>query len=283
MARDSVRRGTLAIALAAAALGVAAPVASAAPPGPPSGILDHFHCYRATQPTTAPPIPPSVQLHDQFDKPGTFQTVRVGKPTQLCNPVTKIVPKVGTFDVRHKSLHLVCFAITQAKPDPTFTVLVDNQFNPPAGGVRKVQTGGRPVQLCLPSWKALRPPPTGEALALLDHFKCYRARDLTDPAAGGVPPVVGLLDQFTRTAKRAKVGALVMLCNPVTKMIPGAVFPPKNPDFHLVCWAVRDGIKAPLVWTSNQFNPTGKFRQLRLGPPSTVRTLCVPSFKRIVT
>jgi hypothetical protein len=228
-----------------------------------------------------------VTLLDQFDTTGRARTVTLTKPKRLCNPVTKTV-KSGTTPAAHPSLHLVCFPVKQRVPDPTFTVFVDNQFPTRSrGGERKLLTGGKPVQLCLPSYKSLTqtPPPTGsEPLANLDHFKCYAAKDVTDAPAGGVPAKVKLSDEFTPPGGVvASIGELVMLCNPVTKSVGGRVFAPRHPTFHLVCWAIQNPTEAPnRVFTSNQFNPTSTPRALVVGTlPNEHRTLCVPSFKRI--
>jgi hypothetical protein len=81
-----------------------------------------------------------------------------------------------------------------------------------------------------------------------------------------------------------RVIAPVSLCNPAEKVIQGpngtTVFPPVNPDLHLVCFSIRGGITVGKpVTVDNQFNPPNTFRTLNVG---AAFSLCAPSFKQII-
>jgi hypothetical protein len=62
----------------------------------------------------------------------------------------------------------------------------------------------------------------------------------------------------------------------VTKIVAGATFPIKQPERHLVCYAVKPlAERLPKVFTNNQFGQ----ESLALGP---AKELCLPSFKRLI-
>ena len=114
----------------------------------PLANLDHYKCYRATEPGAgAPGIPNIVNLLDQFGANNVF----VDEPTTLCNPTRKGHNGVIT-RVRFADLHLTCFAIRQPGDAPERSVFVLNQFQ------RRDLTVTTPVELCLPSYKRVLAP-----------------------------------------------------------------------------------------------------------------------------
>jgi hypothetical protein len=231
----------------------------------PLDSVDHFKCYKASEPPpTAPGIPKGVILADQF---GAFPQ-KVGKAIMLCNPVVKIHDGVQ-YGVRHPELHLVCFQIKQNLPHQ---VKVDNQF-----GRRGLDTQ-KASRLCLPSYKNQPPGPALPPLGLLDHYKCYTAREHL-PASGqpapGIPPIVTLIDQFVNTP--VKVGGPSTLCNPVRKTHDDVVTDVRYPDIHLVCFRIKEKQRPPV--TVNVYN---QFQKRTLVVTDAVE-LCLPSRKQVVS
>ena len=247
-------------AVAAVAMSMAAvPAANATP----LSAVDHFKCYKAVEPTVppAPGIPAAVRLSDQFGN----ANLQVGRVVRLCNPVRKLHDG-RVFEIRHPDLHLVCYAIQQNVPRQ---VQVRNQF-----GQRRLNVT-RANRLCLPSYKNETPQGQElEPLANLDHYKCYQATE-PPPIAPGIPPVVGLTDQFG--ARNVQVGRASTLCNPTRKGHDGVITPVRFPDVHLTCFKIRQpGIQPAIdVFVINQFQR----RDLEVTTPVE---LCLPSRKRVL-
>jgi hypothetical protein len=108
----------------------------------------------------------------------------------------------------------------------------------------------------------------------LDHFLCYQAKALTADPWETLAKKVTLVDQFGQaTVKIPKFPT--RLCNPVDKIIPGAEFPPQNPNAHLVCWKIKEPLNPP-----REVNVQNQFGQARLtvGQP---KGLCLPSWKSL--
>lgn len=113
----------------------------------PSALnLDHFKCYGAKTPKTAPRFrPQDVSLVDQFETKATTLV----KPVSLCTPVDK--NGEGLMD---PTSHLTCYMIKDAKRKPRQSkfekrdVIVDNQFGEQMLEVTK------PALLCVPSLKS---------------------------------------------------------------------------------------------------------------------------------
>jgi hypothetical protein len=106
----------------------------------------------------------------------------------------------------------------------------------------------------------------------IDHFKCYKAKDLKQPKFAGAG--VSLTDQFFSTNAEATKPALV--CNPAEKN--GAAI--LNPGDHLTCFKIKDSPKIPRnarpsVQANDQFGSV----DLEL---SKAFLLCVPSAKTIL-
>lgn len=113
--------------------------------------------------------------------------------------------------------------------------------------------------------QAAGPPP-------LDHMLCYRA------AATGfhIPPRVVLKNQFSPAGFVPKIGAVVMHCNPVVKILPtGQRFGVANPAAHLLCFAITAAAQPQRrVLVTNQFGRA----PLLVGQPNL---LCLPSWKSL--
>jgi hypothetical protein len=104
-------------------------------------------------------------------------------------------------------------------------------------------------------------------LSAVDHFKCYKASETAPPAP--LPPQVTLADQFGASA--TKIGAVVMLCNPVVKIHDDVQYGVQRPELHLVCFKLKQN-QARNVIVNNQFGQ----RPLRA---TTAKRLCLPSYK----
>jgi hypothetical protein len=117
--------------------------------------LDHYQCY-AVRPLTRFP-PRDVRLKDQFDG----ITARVGRPVQLCNPVSKNGGRI-----LNKRDHLVCHRLATDAPFDPRGVFITNQFE--AGSPLKAI---RRETLCFPALKRVLKP------------------DLTPTIVGGPVPV----------------------------------------------------------------------------------------------
>jgi hypothetical protein len=105
--------------------------------------LDHYQCYKVR------PLDRfdsrDVRLRDQF---GGVEA-RVGRPLQLCNPVSK-----NGGEVLNARDHLVCHAIEPSRPFDPLKVWITNQFER-----RSVLEAVRRERLCLPSSKRVIPEP----------------------------------------------------------------------------------------------------------------------------
>jgi hypothetical protein len=153
--------------------------------GSAPGGLDHFMCYSVsyTDATSRQFPHPVVDLNDQF---GAHPSVTVGDPIQLCAPVTKALPPFpgglvfpanlidGGPDTALDSEHLLCYSVSVDSPGRSLQI--GSQFNAGYIGVTPPPTAPPPKSiatlsadsLCLPSFKALVPPPnTPEAPTVL--------------------------------------------------------------------------------------------------------------------
>ena len=261
----------LTAALPAAAVLVDATPAAAAP------TLDHFQCYFAQSvpmPSGAPSFPmtpPAVLMNKSpsatfLPTPGIIAGV-----TNLflhCNPVQKTVGSITT-PIANPATHLECRSINAGGSGlvPTSPVQFHNQF-----GTGALQFG-KPIGLCLPSWKSLPTanlPPT-TAPTNIDHFTCF---SVTSPA--GVPHFTPpasatLTDQFfTHTTT---IGTPNLLCSPTSKVIvPPTGTPIVNPNHYLVCFVIP---------ASTAFSPLVVFAKNQFGTGAVTvianRELCVPS------
>jgi uncharacterized repeat protein (TIGR01451 family) len=224
--------------------------------------LDHFKCYKTKQ-IGDPFDPRQVVLTDQFNT----ERVNVVRPEAFCNPVDKDGSGINV-----PTAHLACYKIRDVRGDefPKFRrqrVEVTDQFGTRTLLLKKIRS------LCLPSSKAPvgevpGPPPTG-----LDHFKCYKTKQIGDPFD---PRQVVLTDQFN--TERVNVVRPEAFCNPVDKDGSGI----NDPTGHLACYKIRDvrGDEFPKfsvrrVEVGDQFGT----RSLLL---KKTRTLCLPSSKTVL-
>jgi len=106
-------------------------------------------------------------------------------------------------------------------------------------------------------------------LAPLDHYKCYKAKDLKNPKFQSAN--VALSDQFEDES--AEVKKPFLFCNPVSKN--GEAI--SNPSEHLTCYKIKSPTLAaqPKVEVVNQLGTV----QLQAKKASL---LCVPSSKQIL-
>jgi sugar lactone lactonase YvrE len=136
---------------------VAPPWPTPAPPAP-TGLEDHYQCYDVNTPPGGSAgfssKPAALTLQDQF---GTYQSVAVGDPVELCAPVTKTVVSTGQrFPASAlDGPHLLCYAVNLQNPlGAVRNVLMGNQFAP-AGGTGANVALTNADQLCLPSFKTV--------------------------------------------------------------------------------------------------------------------------------
>lgn len=260
--------GTMAgVAAASALAGVAAASASAgvARPAATPRPIDHQLCYGTSR--GGYKIPAAIKLFNQFSPHGFVPRIKP-VPAIHCNPVVKILPTGLRFPITNPAAHLLCFHMAAAKPQPTPTVTVTNQF----GSANLVP--GQPNLLCLPSWKSLTGPPHQKLPQPpgLSHFTCYPVREL--PGTGGYkPPAVGLQDEFSSKPVPAQVSAIPQeLCLPTKKVVGTKVTKIVNNSAHLLCFGVTPTPTKPRVWDQNQFGTSA----MAIGK---TRWLCVPSTK----
>jgi len=222
--------------------------------------FDHYLCYKATK---AKVTPPPVTLIDEFDEAeGTRENVQPEKATKFCAPVIEKNHEKVLFD---PVIHLTRYPF-KAKA-PAKTVEVTNQFE------HVVLTTGVPDELMVPTTKGLTEtpaPPTGEEYSY-EHYKCYTLKETAFTKSD-----VLVTDQFG--AHTLNLTKRTRLCNPTTKIVNGRTFPIRNPERHLLCYAVKPTTKEklPTVFTNNQFGAD----QLKLG--SAVE-LCLPTLKKLLS
>ena len=175
--------------------------------------LDHFQCY-GVDPGTAFKRR-SIGLVDQFGKSKEV----VAQLAAFCAPVHKN----GSL-VRNPRAHLACYPITRKPAFRSRRAVITNQFEK---GTRVVVV--RPVQLCVPSGKAVLPGTSPRLVKRLDHYQCY----VVKPSRKLRERRVSLLDQFGKS--RPTAVRMVSLCAPVRK---NRVLV-RNKRDHLVCYQLR--------------------------------------------
>jgi hypothetical protein len=228
----------------------------------PPPVLDHFKCYKTKQLGTRFD-PRRVVLADQFNT----QRVNVVRPETFCNPADK----AGS-GIKNPTAHLACYKIGDVRGDefPKFRkqrVEASDQFGTHTLLLKKIRT------LCLPSSKSPAgevpgPPPTG-----LDHFKCYKTKQL---GTRFDPRRVILTDQFNQ--ERVNVVRPEAFCTPVDKDGSGI----NDPTAHLTCYKIRDV-------RGDEF-PKFRKRPIEVGDQfgthsllvKKTRTLCLPSSKTVL-
>ena len=212
--------------------------------------LNHFQCYGVDPGSAFKPR--TVALADQFGRSKAL----VSQLTTLCAPVRK-----NGGAVRNARAHLVCYPITRKPAFRSRKVVITNQFEK---GTRLVVV--RPVQLCLPTGKAVLPGPSPQPVKGLDHYQCY----VVKPARKLRERRVSLLDQFGKS--RPIVVRMVSLCAPVRKN----TVPIRNKRDHLVCYQLR----STQTFRSRHVGIVNQFGKADLTVVSPER-LCLPSLKRL--
>jgi uncharacterized repeat protein (TIGR01451 family) len=227
----------------------------------PPTELDHFKCYKSKQVETKFD-PRQVVLTDQFNT----ERVNVVRREAFCNPVDK-----DGSGINDPSAHLACYKIRDVRGDefPKFTkerVEVTDQFGTRTLLLKKIRS------LCLPSSKAPvgevpGSPPTG-----LDHFKCYKTKQVETKFD---PRQVVLTDQFN--TERVNVVRPEAFCAPADKDGSGI----NDPSAHLTCYKIRDvrGDEFP-KFERQRLEAADQFGTHTLFLKKT-RTLCLPSSKNV--
>jgi hypothetical protein len=213
--------------------------------------VNHFQCYGVDPGSGFKSR--TVTLVDQF---GRSKAV-ASQLTSLCAPVRK-----NGSVVRNARAHLVCYPITRKPAFRSRRVAITNQFEK---ATRLVVA--RPVQLCLPSGKAVLPGSSPRRVKGLDHYQCYVVKPLRKLRERRVT----LVDQFGKS--RPAVVRMVSLCAPVRKNKVVV----RNKRDHLVCYQLHTAqpFRPRHVSIANQF---GKADLTVVSP----RTLCLPSLKRLL-
>jgi len=229
-------------------------------PAPQPPGLSHFTCYPVKlAPGTSPYNPPQgLTLQDQFAaKPIPVHVARV--PSELCLPTKKVIGTAVT-PIVNFAAHLLCFAVTRTPH--AGRVWDQNQFG------TSVISIGLTRWLCLPSSKRLIFPP-------VSHQLCYNGAAV-HPFQ--IPANVKLINQFSPRGFVPKIGAAVLHCNPVVKILSqtGGRFPITNPRAHLLCFrmAATTPQPTPEVVVTNQFGSG-------ILIPSQPNLLCLPSWKSL--
>jgi hypothetical protein len=118
---------------------------------------------------------------------------------------------------------------------------------------------------------------SGSAPALaqfnLDHYKCYRVKDLKNPKF--VTTTASLTDQFGINDGIFEAKKPFLFCNPVDKNNEGIL----NTDDHLTCYKVKGPKLAPLDRPNVQV--VNQLGTLQLQAKKAA-LLCVPSTKTIL-
>lgn len=249
MPRTRFRPAPLAATLAV--LGPAVVFAQA----PPSTI-DHYLCYRVARRAGSPRfVPVRKTLRDHFPP---AVDVTLDRVVSLCTPVRK-----NGGALVHPTVHQVGYRVRGPRT-PRSTHATLDQF-----ASRTVVVSGAD-SLLVPSSKAAgtagAPPYTGGTT--VDHYECYRARNLGG-FAPPAPPTVE--DQFL--IGRVTVTRVTKLCTPVDKNGEDPTAPAHAA--HLVCYGIRfasGSVPRTAVSTSNQIAPE------RLDVRRPVE-LCLPALK----
>jgi hypothetical protein len=228
----------------------------------PPPVLDHFKCYKTKQVGTKFDQR-QVVLTDQF----TTERVKVVRPEAFCAPADK-----DGSGINDPTAHLACYKIGDVRGDefPKFQqerVDVTDQFGTHSLLLKKTRS------LCLPSSKAPLGEVPGSPPPGLDHFKCYKTKQVGTKFD---PRQVVLTDQFT--TERVNVVRPEAFCTPADKDGSGI----NDPSAHLACYKIRDV-------RGDEF-PKFERRRLEVGDQfgthtlllKKTRRLCLPSSKTVL-
>jgi hypothetical protein len=244
--------------------------------GLPTGLghplgLDHYLCYEAI---SGPPVDlDGVTLTDQFHQ----EYVTVGAPKLLCNPADKIVPDDGN-PIFDSGNHLACYDITPQLLPPPLEVWANDQFGDSMFMVLENR------YLCVPSLKSTPSSTTTTStttsttstttmLPPLDHYKCYKVKDLKNPKFEKTKdPGISLNDQFGDESDIDVIKPF-FICNPADKDSSGI----SNEDAHLCCYK----IKAQKLASRPQVEIEDQFGTLQLEAIKP-QILCQPCSKTVL-
>ena len=213
----------------------------------------------------------TVTLKNQFSK---WTPTSIGTPTVHCNPVEKILPDGQVVPITNPAAHLLCFPIMQ-RLQRTPNVQVANQF----GTADLMLT--QPNQLCLPTWKNLKKPPskTKPQPPGLSHYVCYPVIKIL---SGGytVPAPLMLQDEFGGPTTVQVNPVPNRLCLPTVKIVVTPRGTKKYPivpgAMHLLCFSVSP---TPFLSLFDQDQFTGPGVAITL---KVTDSLCLPSTKKII-
>lgn len=173
--------------------------------------LDHFKIYDVMDNR----VDYQVTLQGQFDEEPEEAELLV--LSHFANPVSK-----NQEPLYNHNAHLTWYRLYQPMPEPTRTVVVENQFG------QHTLLIGRPFALLAPAQKRER----GSQFPVeLDHFKLYRV-------LGGEPldEQVTLQDQFG--SQEARVIFPLAFGVPVRKAYLGHISPIHNEKVHLLIYRI---------------------------------------------
>ncbi len=118
----------------------------------------------------------------------------------------------------------------------------------------------------------------------LDHFKCYKAKDLKNPKFEMT--TVDLSDQFGINDGKFDLKKPFLFCTPVEKTIGSEVTPITNPDDHLTCYKAKESKEVGgATKLSKETRPNVEIvNQLGTLQLQALKTflLCVPSTKTLL-
>ena len=199
-----------------------------------------------------------VNLVDEFAGNVNYQ---IKKAQNLFNPVDKNGEGIGS-----EESHLVSYDLKKIKGEPKFekikNILVTNQFGDLIVDIK------HPKQLLVPSAKSHDTVPEELEKIVINHFKCYDAKE-SKKTPKFEERTVDLEDQFGSVTM--KVHKVQSLCSPVDKNGEGIV----NEENYLMCYDLKKikgepKFKKINVFTNNQFGP----EEFEVKKPNE---LCVPS------
>jgi hypothetical protein len=202
-----------------------------------------------------------------------------GDPDCSVNPgINKMVftafqPPSCTLGVDCTGIRVIVISFSNLDPipdGPIYSCNVDIGSAAPAGTYPLVNSN---AQSSDPDANALTTGGSDGAINVLtplDHFKCYKVKDLKDPKFAQT--TVALSDQFADD-ENADVKKPFLLCNPVSKNGEGI----SNALEHLTCYK----IKTPQLASQPKVQVVNQFGTIKLQAKKAF-VLCVPSSKEVI-
>jgi len=251
----SVRRLSVLVVLAAAAVAFAATTQGSAAPRAHTRAakfpISQFTCYKGE---FAGFKRQKFTIANQFDKLSAAYLVA---PLRVCAPAIK-----NSEPIPDKRSHLVCFSIRVANgPTGTRKAVVTDQF----GAHKMYVIVSQPESICLPASKSRATSKPGAVPTTLDHYVCYHVKS----ASSFQTQTVSLRDQFG--LGKDEVYRLETLCAPTSKNRGRILFK----AVHMLCYDVKSPVKGAVVFVREQFGLMKAALALR-------DYLCEPALKRLV-